>query len=117
MEFDYTVFQLQQSIDAELKVYSKVPQENEGDLIVIHKYQREEEELEQDLIALAEHFPEIKSALTNGSPAEVSINLQDLNAICPRHRVRTDSYGRLVKLLRTKNIKLTIKSRKGNENK
>lgn len=36
MEFDYTVFQLQQSIDAELKVYSKVPQENEDDLIVIH---------------------------------------------------------------------------------
>lgn len=113
MEFDYTVFQLQQSIDAELKVYSKVPQENEGDLIVIHKYQREEEELEPDLIALAEHFPEIKSALTNGSPAEVSISLQDLNVICPRHRVRTDSYGRLVKLLKTKNVTLTIVSRKG----
>ena len=112
MEFDYTVFQLQQSIDAELKVYSKIPQKSEDDLIVIHKYQREEEEMEPDLIALAEHFPEIKSALTNGSPAEVTVSLQDLSSICPRHRVRTDSYARLVKLLRTKNVILNIISRK-----
>lgn len=64
MEFDYTVFQLQQQLDSERKVYSQIPQESEDDLLVIHKYKREEEELEPDLIALAEHFPEIKSALT-----------------------------------------------------
>lgn len=113
MEFDYTVFQLQQQLDSERKVYSQIPQDSEDDLIVIHKYKREEEELEPDLIALAEHFPEIKSALTNGSPAEVTVSLQDLNVICPRHRVRTDSYGRLVKLLKTKNVTLNIISRKG----
>lgn len=112
MEFDYTVFQLQQSIDAELKVYSEIPQKTKDDLIVVHKYKREEEELEPDLIALAETFPEINSALTNGSPAEVSINLQDINTICPRHRVRVDSYARLVKLLKTKNVMLNIISRK-----
>lgn len=112
MEFDYTVFQLQQQLDSERKVYSEIPRDSEDDLIVIHKYKREERELEPDLTALAQHYPEIKSALTNGSPAEVNISLQDLNAICPRHRVRTDSYGRLVKLLKTKNVVLNIISRK-----
>lgn len=60
MEFDYTIFQLQQQLDSERKVYSEIPQKNEDDLIVIHKYKREERELEPDLIAMEEHFPEIK---------------------------------------------------------
>lgn len=109
---DYTIFQLQQQIDAERKVYSEIPQKTKDEIIVIPKYEQEIEDHNGDLEALASNFPKIKSALTNGSPAEVSISLQDLNAICPRHRVRVDSYNRLVKLLNTKNVELKITSRK-----
>lgn len=105
---DFTVFQLQNSIDAERR-YTEVPQD---DLIVVYKYEKEFADHEADITALSEYFPEVKKALLDGSSAAVNIGLQDLNIICPRHRVRIDSYNRLVKILKTKNIELTITSRK-----
>ena len=120
--FDYTVFTLQRSFEADItsnneqpveqKVYTQIPQETEDDLIVVHKYQQELSDLDADIQALADHYDAVKEAMENGTPASLSITLQELNAICPRRRVRVDAYNRLVRILATKNITLTITSRK-----
>lgn len=106
---DYTIFRLQQSINAERRYYTEIPQD---DLIVIYNYGKELAEHDADIAALSKYYPEVKKALADGSSAAVNIGLQDLNKLCPRQRVRIDSYNRLVKILKTKNIELTITSRK-----
>ena len=69
-----------------------------------------------DLAALKEYDKGFKAAYENGEDYSFGITLKEIFTICPRKRQRSGLYGRLVRFLALKGVKLKITSRKRNKN-
>ena len=84
---------------------------------LIQRIMKQKEKLEErlfcaDIDALRAYDAGFDKAWQNGSKYEMEIKLSKLFEICPRKYARSREYNRLIRLLATKDITLTVVSRK-----
>lgn len=105
---------LQRMLDNEIPVYEEI---DPGRVILIpRQYSQEESLFDEDLKNLKVCFPELGVALLNKTHYKLEISLGEIGQICPRNRLRIDSYDRLKRYLLTKGVELIVYSQKTKKN-
>lgn len=107
---EFTIY-LQQQLDAERKIYSELPK-HAAPIIIPRTVEKEEKAIEDDMTKFLAAYPQAALAIEQNKPITIQLTLSELNESVPHNRVRVDSYNRLVRLLRVKNIELVITSKR-----
>ena len=108
---DATVYFLQKCIDEE-RQYKPILLNREDIIVIPHSLTNETAYLNDEIEVLKKNFPELAKAMHEDLPYTLEITLQEISKLFPGRRVRSDSYKRLIRFLATRQITLSLTSRK-----